>query len=129
MDENFKQHGAFSWCELMTTDVAGAKLFYAKLFGWDTEDMTMPGMNYTVVKAGAKGIGGIMSIPKEASGTPPMWSTYVTVDDVDATARSAVQLGGKLHMPPRDIPNVGRFCVIQDPQGAVICAITYVKTQ
>ncbi len=125
MDEQYKQHGAFSWCELMTTDVDAAKAFYTKLFGWDTEDMSMPGMTYTVVKAGGKGVGGIMPMPKDAKGMPPMWGTYVTVDDVDSTARSAEQFGGKILVPPIDIPNVGRFCVIQDPQGAVISAITY----
>ena len=125
MDEKFKQHGTFSWCELMTTDADAAKAFYTKLFGWDTEDMSMPGMTYTVVKVGGKGIGGIMSIPKEAQGMPPKWGPYVTVDDVDLTARTAEQLGAKLCAPPQDIPDVGRFCVIEDPQGAVICAITY----
>lgn len=125
MDEQFKQNGAFSWCELMTTDVEKAKAFYTRLFGWGTEDMPMPGMSYTVVKAGGKGIGGIMAMPKDAQGMPPMWGAYVTVDDVDATARTAGQLGAKLLVPPRDIPGVGRFCVIQDPQGAVISAITY----
>lgn len=126
MDEQFKQHGAFSWCELMTTDAEKAKAFYTKLFGWDTEEMSMPGMPYTVVKVGGKGIGGIMSMPKDAQGKPPMWGAYVTVDDVDATARTAEQLGAKLLVPPRDIPGVGRFCVIQDLQGAVISVITYV---
>jgi len=129
MDEQFKQHGAFSWCELITTDADAAKVFYTKLFGWDTEDMSIPGMNYTVVKAGGKGIGGIMSMPKEAQGMPPMWGAYVTVDDVDLTARTAEQLGARLWVTPRDIPDVGRFCVIQDPQGAVISAITYIKRE
>jgi len=125
MEDRFKQNGAFSWCELLTTDVEGAKAFYAKLFGWETEDMSMPGMTYTVVKSGAKGIGGIMPVPKESQGTPPFWGAYVTVGDVDTTARDAERLGAKVLVPPRDIPNVGRFCVIQDPQGAVINAITY----
>lgn len=126
MDQQFKQHGAFSWCELMTTDVKAAKAFYGKLFGWDMEEMTMPGMAYTVVKAAGKGIGGIMGMPKDApKGMPPMWGAYVTVDDVDATAQTAKQLGAKLLVPPQDIPKVGRFCVIQDPQGAVISAIKY----
>jgi predicted enzyme related to lactoylglutathione lyase len=56
-----------------------------------------------------------------------MWGAYVTVDNVDTTAKAAVQLGGKLLMPPTDIPDVGRFCVIRDPQGAVISAITYLN--
>lgn len=128
MDEQFRQHGAFSWCELMTTDVEAAKGFYTGLFGWETEEMSMPDMTYTVIKAGNKGIGGIMCMPKDAPpGMPPMWGAYVTVDDVDATALTAEQLGGKLVVPPRDIPDVGRFCVIRDPQGAVVSAITYKK--
>jgi hypothetical protein len=65
-------------------------------------------------------------MPKDApKGMPPVWGTYVTVDDVDQTAKTAEKLGGKILMPPTDIPTVGRFCVIQDPQGAVISAITY----
>jgi predicted enzyme related to lactoylglutathione lyase len=127
MNEQFKQHGAFSWCELMTTDVEAAKTFYTKLFGWDSKDMPMPGMTYTVVKAGGAGIGGIMQIPTAPKGIAPAWGTYVTVDDVDLTAKTAIQLGAKLCIPPRDIPDVGRFCVIQDPQGAVINVITYVN--
>ncbi|HMK43350.1 MAG TPA: VOC family protein [Dissulfurispiraceae bacterium] len=125
MDERFKQHGAFSWSELLTTDVEAAKSFYVKLFGWETEEMAMPGMTYTVVKAGGKEVGGIMAIPKEAQGMPPTWGTYVTVDDVDATAKTAEAHGARLLLPPQDIPNVGRFCVLQDPQGAVINVITY----
>jgi uncharacterized protein len=126
MEDQFK-HGQFNWCELMTTDVDAAKKFYTKLFGWETEEMSVPGMTYTVIKVGGEGIGGIMNIPEPAKGMPPMWGAYVTVDDVDKTAKTAEKLGGKLHVPPTDIPTVGRFCVIEDPQGAVINAITYLK--
>jgi predicted enzyme related to lactoylglutathione lyase len=55
-----------------------------------------------------------------------MWSMYVTVDDIDATAKKVEQLGGKIMRPPSDIPNVGRFCVLSDPQGAVIMAMTWI---
>lgn len=125
MEEHFKKHGAFSWCELITTDVKAAKAFYTKLFGWGLEDMNMGDMTYTVVSAGEKPIGGIMNTSPEAQGMPPAWGSYVTVDDVDATAKMAEDLGGKVLMKPQDIPEVGRFCVIQDPQGAIISAITY----
>lgn len=125
MNESFKQHGAFSWCELITTDAEAAKAFYTKLFDWNAEDMTMPGMTYTVIKAGGNEIGGIMTIPQDARDMPPAWGVYVTVSDVDATAKTAEQLGAKLLVPPTDIPDVGRFCVIQDPQGATVNAITY----
>ena len=125
MKDQYKQHGAFSWFELMTSDVDGAKKFYANLFGWATEAMPMGDMNYTIVKVGEEGLGGIMATPPQAAGSPPNWGVYVTVNDVDATARKAEELGGKILVPPTDIPNVGRFCVLQDPQGATISAITY----
>ena len=125
MDEQYKHHGAFSWCELMTTDVEAAKAFYSKLFGWETRDIPMDGMTYTMVKAGDKDVGGMMLIPKEAESMPPKWGTYVTVDDVDEVAKTAFEIGGTITVPPQDIPDVGRFCVIQDPQGAMISAITY----
>ena len=129
MKDPFKQHGAFSWFELMTTDTEGAKAFYSKLFGWETEEMPMEDMNYTVVKVGDDAVGGIMAIPPQAEGTPPNWGGYVTVDDLDATARKAQELGAKILVPLTDIPNVGRFFVLQDPQGAVISAITYAMNE
>ena len=127
MDERFSQPGAFSWCELTTTDVASAKAFYSQLFGWNIEDMPMEGMTYTVLKVGDEAVGGIMPMPPQTQGAPPHWGTYVTVADVDATARQAEALGGRLLVPPTDIPGVGRFSVLQDPQGAVLSVITYAE--
>ena len=129
MKDPFKQHGAFSWFELMTTDTESAKAFYSKLFGWETEEMPMEDMNYTVVKVGEEPVGGIMAIPPQAEGTPPNWGGYVTVGDVDANARKAEELGAKILVPLTDIPNVGRFFVLQDPQGAIISAITYAMNE
>jgi len=129
MQDLFKRQGAFSWSELMTTDVEGAIKFYSNLFGWKTEDTPMGDMKYTIVKVGEEGLGGVMSIPPQAQGTPPNWGVYVTVDDVDATAKKAEKLGGKIIVPATDIPNVGRFCVLQDPQGAVISAIEYINME
>ena len=128
MDENSMRHGAFSWGELMTSDQEAAKAFYSILFGWQTEEMAMEGMSYTVVKVGDDPVGGIMQQPPECQEMPPAWGLYVTVDNVDATAARVEELGGKILRPPTDIPDVGRFCVLQDPQGAVISAITYEKT-
>ncbi len=128
MDDSMKQHGAISWTELLTSDVGAAKSFYTKLFGWTAEDMSMDGgMHYTVFTAGEKQVGGMMTLPPEAAdmGAPPHWGSYVTVDDVDAVAKEAGELGANILVPPMDIPNVGRFCTFQDPQGAVISAITY----
>lgn len=121
------KHGAFGWTELMTTNVEAAKDFYTSLFGWETEAFPMEGMTYTVVKVDGQPVGGIMDMPPDCQSMSPNWGVYVTVDDVDATAAQVERLGGKLLKPPMDIPDVGRFCVFQDPQGGTICAITYVQ--
>ncbi len=128
MNNPFEQPGAFSWSELMTTDPAGAKEFYGKLFGWEMHDRPMEGMTYTVLSAGGAEIGGIMQKPPTADRMPSRWGTYVTVEDVDNTADLALTLDGKVLIEPTAIPDVGRFALIQDPQGAVISVISYGPT-
>ncbi|MBV8329834.1 MAG: VOC family protein [Verrucomicrobia bacterium] len=129
MEPSETKHGQFSWNELLTTDPAAATKFYTQLFGWTTQEYPMPEFVYTVVTAGGatSGQGGIMAIPPSSKGMPPAWVSYVTVDNVDNRASQAEKLGGKIVVPPSDIPNVGRFAVIQDPQGAVISIITYAR--
>jgi len=125
MDAKLMKHGMFSWFELQTTDVGAAKGFYSALFGWTTKEMAMPGMPYTVVSAGAEEVAGMMAIPPEAKGMPPNWGVYISVDDVDALVKRAAGLGATALVPPTDIPTVGRFAVLKDPQGAVFSVITY----
>ena len=123
----YTTHGAFSWNALMTSDPEKAVAFYTALLGWTVQKMAMPGMDYHVMKAGDTSVGGIMALPPEAAagGMPPNWGSYVTVADVDATARKAVELGGKVVHGPAAIPGIGRFAVIIDPQGAAINVIAY----
>ena len=123
--DTMKQHGVFSWNELMTTDVEGAKAFYGELLGWEFQEMHTGEMNYIMIKGADRDIGGMMATPPEAAGMPSAWGAYVTVDDVDARTAQAEQLGGKVSLQPQDIPDVGRFSVIQDPQGATLMLITY----
>ena len=123
--EAMKLHGAFSWNELMTNDVAGAKIFYGELLGWQLTDMESSCGKYTMAKAGDTEVAGMMATPPEAQGMPPSWGAYVTVDDVDSMQQRVESLGGKILTPAQDIPDVGRFTVIQDPQGAVLMLITY----
>jgi uncharacterized protein len=121
------KHGSFSWNELTTNDPKAALEFYKKLFNWNTEVTTSAGFEYTVVKEGERPIGGVMKLPRE--GCPVAWMSYVTVDDVDETVRLATSLGGMVHFPPTDIPDVGRLAILGDPQGAVFAAITYIARQ
>jgi predicted enzyme related to lactoylglutathione lyase len=129
MGNRFETPGDFSWTELMTRDVDGAKKFYAEVLGWEMEDMPMgEGQPYVVLKAGGTGVGGIMLMPESVpQQVPPHWDAYVTVEDVDATAKKAEQSGATIIVPPTDIPNVGRFCTFQDPQGAVLSVISYIR--
>jgi predicted enzyme related to lactoylglutathione lyase len=127
MDEHLRKHGMISWSELMTNDLTAAKNFYSELFGWNFEQACTSEMDYTIVKSNDREIAGMMALPPEDAKAPPSWGTYVTVDDVDATASKAEKLGAKIVVPPQDIPQVGRFCVLRDPQGAFIAAITYVQ--
>lgn len=127
MTNPFTQHGAFSWCELMTSDVEAAKAFYGSLFGWEYQ-YKEPLIPYHVITAAGAGVGGIMALPPDMAGVPPHWGCCVTVDDVDATVCKAESLGAQTLMPPTDIPGVGRFSVLRDPQGAVISIITDLPT-
>ena len=109
----------FVWYELMTSDAPAATDFYTKVVGWTAEDSGMPGMAYTLMKVGDAQVAGLMGTPPEmqAMNAPPTWSGYVAVDDVDASAAHVLQLGGKVLRPADDIPQVGRFAVVADPQG------------
>ncbi len=118
---DLKTQGVFSWNELMTGDMEAAKKFYTEVLGWTAEDMEMPGDSaYTVFKIGDEQVGGMMQTPPDLAqmGVQPYWGAYISVDDVDASARKVEELGGKVLAPPMDIESVGRFAVVQDPQGA-----------
>ena len=110
----------FVWYELMTPDAPAAIAFYAEAIGWNTQDSGLPGPSYTLVKVGDAQVGGIMSMPAElqAIGAPPAWSAYIAVDDVDAMAARVLAAGGKVLRPADDIPEIGRFAVVADPQNA-----------
>ncbi len=110
------------WNELMTTDTAKAGDFYTTLFGW-TKDVQQFGMEYALFKNGDRGAGGMLAITPEMGPIPPNWMVYFAVDDCDATAEKASSLGGQIMKPAEDIPGVGRFAVLLDPQGAAFAII------
>jgi uncharacterized protein len=116
-------HGKFVWYELMTTDTKAAETFYRGVIGWGAQDSGMPDVSYTLLTLGAVPVAGLMAVPQKArdAGARPAWIGYVAVDDVDASAALAKQDGGAIHHGPDDIPGVGRFAIISDPQGATLC--------
>jgi predicted enzyme related to lactoylglutathione lyase len=112
----------FFWYELMTTDLDGAEAFYTNVVGWTAQPFDAgPGMpRYTVMNVGERGVAGLMTLPEDAAkmGMPPAWLGYIHTKDVDASTQSLKNAGGTVHREPDDIPSVGRFAVVADPQGA-----------
>jgi predicted enzyme related to lactoylglutathione lyase len=120
------KQGAFVWTEIASNDADKCQAFYEAVFGWEfkTGDNSNSGMDYREFSTGAdRPEGGLYEINPDWFGgnpPPPHYMTYVAVDDVDANAKLATDLGATIIRGPMDIPNVGRICIIQDPTGAMI---------
>ncbi len=120
----------FCWDELLTSNVETAAKFYEGVFGWGAERVEMPGMTYTLLKRRGvkdemgedKNAGGMMQSPPDAK-HPPFWLPYVGVTNADATIEKAKRLGATVVAGPHDIPNVGRFAVLLDPENASIAVL------
>ncbi len=114
--------GNFVWYELRTTDAKGAEDFYTHVVGWQAKSSGDPGgIPYTLLSVGDLSTAGLMQLTPDmlAGGMQPAWVGFIGVDDVDAYAGRVEQAGGTLHCAPQDIPTVGRFASVEDPQGAV----------
>jgi uncharacterized protein len=117
--------GAPSWFETLTTDRQNATSFYCSLFGWEASVDPGPPL-YTRFTLNGSMAAGMFEFTPEMGQRESSWATYMNVKDVDDTARSAVALGATLCVPPRDIPDIGRFCGLISPQGVFFYVITYV---
>jgi uncharacterized protein len=116
----------FIWYELLTSDPDAAAKFYGAVVGWTVADSQMPGMDYRILNVGGVPIGGLMALPPGAaeSGMRPAWLGYISVADVDASVAAIRAAGGAEHMPAMDVPDVGRFAMVADPQGATFYLMT-----
>ena len=114
---------SFCWNELMTTDTAKDGDFYSGLFGWEKDRQNFGPLEYTMFKNGDRPAGGMLKITPEMGPIPPNWLVYFAVDDCDAKTKKATELGASVMKPPDDIPGVGRFSILTDPQGAAFALI------
>jgi uncharacterized protein len=115
--------GTFCWVDLATSDPAGAKAFYGELFGWEAEDMPAgEAGTYTMLRLDGDYVCALyeMDAERREQGVPPHWFSYVSVDDADATASRARELGGTVYGGVFNVLDSGRMAVIQDPTGAVL---------
>jgi predicted enzyme related to lactoylglutathione lyase len=112
--------GRFVWYELMTTDPEAAKAFYRSVIGWEIQESGVAGIDYTMFTVAGSPVCGTMDLPASARsmGIPPLWLGYIAVDDVDTLAADIVIDGGVVHRAAADIPGIGRFAIVGDPDGA-----------
>jgi predicted enzyme related to lactoylglutathione lyase len=113
--------GTFSWVDLGTTDAAGARSFYTGLFGWEKEDTDAgDGSVYTVCRIGGDAVCALYGMADElrATGAPPSWTSYVTVERTDDAAARALELGGSVISEAFDVLDAGRMALLADPEGA-----------
>ncbi|MDP2316054.1 MAG: VOC family protein [Pseudomonadota bacterium] len=123
--------GRFFWYDLLTSDPAAARAFYTNVIGWSMQPWGPPEMAYCMVANGEGPLGGIAELGKDSASVPsapPHWMAYVGTPDVDATIEQAEALGATVLVPATDIPEIGRFAVLADPQGAVFSPFTPVST-
>ncbi|WP_136656814.1 VOC family protein [Nitratireductor sp. XY-223] len=126
MTNPMQTHGAASWIQHSGSDPAGARKFYETVLGWTVNDMPMQdGSSYSGIVVGENPIGGFMPMPVPAG----EWTIYITVDNVDARFKSALDNGAEGIDEPADFPGVGRMAKIRDPYGASISLITYESMQ
>jgi predicted enzyme related to lactoylglutathione lyase len=118
----YDEPGAVVWFELGTHDPDAAEAFYTALFGWSARKQDM-GMPYTTFLKGEQMVGGMYGMPPEMAGMPANWSPYFWVEDPDGDAERARELGATVLTGPTDIPTVGRFVALRDPQGAMFSII------
>jgi hypothetical protein len=110
------KYGHFCWYELMTSDFAAASAFYRAVVGWGEQ----ADGGYTLFKAGEQPVAGMMALAPDdcERGAGPGWIGYISVEAVEGAASQIVAAGGAVLRPAADIPGVGRFAVVADPQGA-----------
>jgi uncharacterized protein len=113
---------AFPWHELYVPDEQAAMDFYAKALDMESQAYPMGEMGtYNMLKINGTALAGVMSTTTMgAPNIPPHWAVYLGVDDVDARVAKCTALGAQVLVPAMDVPNVGRMCLIQDPQGATL---------
>lgn len=120
-DQNPLEPGSITWIDLTVEGADRIRDFYTKVVGWKPKPVEMGGYsdyNMTAPQSGnpSAGICHARGVNKDL---PPCWLVYITVEDMDRSTKLCVELGGKVVVLPKGMGGQGRYCVIQDPAGAV----------
>jgi len=124
MADQHRQHGIFSWNQLLTSAPAEAAAFYQALLGWRAEVSELEGVEQHLLFNDGQPVASILGVPGDADQAMPHWHPHLSVDDVDQRVVLAAELGGRVIVEPGDFPGVGRLAVIQDPTGAVLTLVS-----
>jgi hypothetical protein len=118
---NKTEVGTIGWTDLTVENAQEIRDFYRNVVGWDTSEIDMGGYSDFCMNSPESGktIAGICHARGENAALPPQWLVYITVEDLDKSAARCVELGGKVLVRSKGLGDTGRFCVIQDPAGAV----------
>ncbi len=119
-------HGAFVWYELSTGNPKKALDFYTKLFGWETSKGEIGGEKYDVIKNGGREIGLVMKGNPKLK-LPTQWTLYLSVASVKEGLLNAKANGGSVVMEPTDVPDIGRFALVADADGAIFALFKSAK--
>ena len=112
--------GTIGWIDLTVPNADEVRDFYAAVTGWKPQPLSMGDYSdYVMATPEGTGVAGVCHARGSNVGLPSQWLIYITVEDVDESIRQCEQRGGKVIAGPREIGGYGRFCVIQDPAGAV----------
>jgi hypothetical protein len=114
----YGQPGTFCWGELGTHNVDQSAGFYTKVIGWTAKTQQMGEGQYTVFEAGGQQAAGMYQMPPEMAKVPPNWLAYFAVVDLEKSTAKALELGATQVCPATEAEGVGRFSILQDPQGA-----------
>ncbi len=115
----------FIWNELDTTDQKASGAFFSRLLGWTLKEIDAGEYGtYTIFQKDGQDVAGMMNPSPESPTRKSQWQTYIAVADIDACAKMTVALGGRVLVPPHEIPEFGRVCLIADPTGATVPLVT-----
>ena len=130
-EEEKLEIGSFVWADLTIKNADEVKDFYSNIIGWKHEPVSMGEYSDFSMNSPTTGrtVAGICHARGVNADLPPQWLIYFTVEDVDASAEKCKELGGKIITGPKNMGKYGRFCVIQDPAGAVAALFSPIKDE
>jgi hypothetical protein len=118
--KSVSEQSPFIWHELVTPDQAASGAFFSQLFGWTRKEVDAGSFGiYTLFQKNGQDIAGMMNPTSDTPIKGAFWHSYIAVEDIEECVKQASLLGGSVVVPPQEVPDVGRICVVADPTGAI----------